>query len=148
MESGENVENETRNFDYNSKTTVPMRDKEAKQDYRFMPEPNLPPLRVSENEISRARESLPQLPAKTREFLVAKYKLSHVSAAQLVAWPRLLQYYEECIKHDPINCQEIASLIFSVVQHQCLTLNCEPQDRVATKFFKEFRHFLNIVDYL
>ena len=125
-----------------------MRDKEAKQDYRFMPEPNLPPLRVSENEILRARESLPQLPAKTREFLVAKYKLSHVSAAQLVAWPRLLQYYEECIKHDPINCQEIASLIFSVVQHQCLTLNCEPQDRVATKFFKEFMHFLNIVDYL
>ena len=48
LESGGLIENETRSYDGNSKTTVPMRDKEVKQDYRFMPEPNLPPLRLKD----------------------------------------------------------------------------------------------------
>jgi aspartyl-tRNA(Asn)/glutamyl-tRNA(Gln) amidotransferase subunit B len=53
LEAGGIVENETRNFDVDAKATVPMRDKESKQDYRFMPEPNLPPLRLVDNDASR-----------------------------------------------------------------------------------------------
>jgi aspartyl-tRNA(Asn)/glutamyl-tRNA(Gln) amidotransferase subunit B len=45
LENGGTVTNETRNYDANLKKSVSMRDKEVKQDYRFMPEPNLPPLR-------------------------------------------------------------------------------------------------------
>ena len=49
LENGGIIENETRNYDGNTKKTVSMRDKEVKQDYRFMPEPNLPPLRLDLN---------------------------------------------------------------------------------------------------
>ena len=51
LEDGGKIENETRSYDYDNKVTLAMRDKEAKQDYRFMPEPNLPPLRLREGSI-------------------------------------------------------------------------------------------------
>jgi len=50
LESGFAVENETRTWLAEEKRTAPMRDKESKQDYRFMPEPNLPPLKLTEDE--------------------------------------------------------------------------------------------------
>merc|ERR1719295_1247489 len=75
LEAGGIIENETRSFDYDNKVTVAMRDKEAKQDYRFMPEPNLPPLRLSEAEISEASARLPQLPAELREKLKSELGL-------------------------------------------------------------------------
>ena len=49
LEGGGQVENETRSFDPLARRTLAMRDKEAKQDYRFMPEPNLPPLRLRDS---------------------------------------------------------------------------------------------------
>ncbi|ELW50433.1 putative glutamyl-tRNA(Gln) amidotransferase subunit B, mitochondrial [Tupaia chinensis] len=87
LESGGEILNETRSFDYKLGCTVPMRDKEGKQDYRFMPEPNLPPLRLYDDassppagtasqqvvNIDRIRETLPELPGVTRERLVRQY---------------------------------------------------------------------------
>lgn len=65
---------------------MPMRDKEGKQDYRFMPEPNLPPLVLYDDtsvppgadsqqviNIDRLRDMLPELPSATRERLVQQY---------------------------------------------------------------------------
>ena len=137
LEQGGVVENETRSFDYNSKITVPMRDKEAKQDYRFMPEPNLPPLRLSDSSdatsddgdlvnIERVRSEIPELPAETRTRLTADHGLSEVSSAQLVQWPALLHYFRLCCGHSPSSHSEVVNLIFSIVQHQCLTHNIEP----------------------
>ena len=58
LESGGEVENETRSFDAISRRTLMMRDKEAKQDYRFMPEPNLPPLRLCDTASETQVDSL------------------------------------------------------------------------------------------
>ena len=77
-----------------------MRDKEAKQDYRFMAEPNLPPLRLTETEVeesedlvsvARMRSALPELPAQTRARLVADHGLDLLSSARLVEWPTMLE---------------------------------------------------------
>ncbi|KAF5923416.1 hypothetical protein HPG69_006585 [Diceros bicornis minor] len=86
LENGGEILNETRSFDYKLGCTVPMRDKEGKQDYRFMPEPNLPPLLLYDAEslptaadlqqvinIDQIREQLPELPSVTREKLVQRY---------------------------------------------------------------------------
>ena len=136
LETGGCVENETRSFDYNDKVTVAMRDKEAKQDYRFMPEPNLPPLRLTESEdgetedlvsVARLRSELPELPAKTRARLEADYGLDPLSSARLVEWPSLLEYYELCVRHGQArNPREVCHLVFSVVQGQCLAHNMQP----------------------
>ena len=128
LEAGGIIENETRSFDYDNKVTVAMRDKEAKQDYRFMPEPNLPPLRLSEAEISEASARLPQLPAELREKLKSELGLSEMTAGQLVSWPPLLQYFTSCLEHRPVNHKEVANLIFCWVQQVSLESSQHPLD--------------------
>ncbi|NXQ49428.1 GATB amidotransferase, partial [Catharus fuscescens] len=84
--NGGTISNETRAFDSKLGCTVPMRDKEGKQDYRFMPEPNLPPLILYDAKslpanmnhqqvlnIDWIRERLPDLPSVKREKLVEQY---------------------------------------------------------------------------
>ncbi|KAK2116332.1 hypothetical protein P7K49_006958 [Saguinus oedipus] len=86
LENGGEILNETRSFHEKLGCTVSMRDKEAKQDYRFMPEPNLPPLLLYDAtslptgadpqqviNIDQIREMLPELPSVTRERLVQQY---------------------------------------------------------------------------
>ncbi|GIY34459.1 glutamyl-tRNA(Gln) amidotransferase subunit B, mitochondrial [Caerostris extrusa] len=88
IENGGLIVNETRAYDYSSKKTIFMRDKEILQDYRFMPEPNLPPIRLYDNSdkdklencdnvlnIDDFQKRLPVLPEKERETLICKYKL-------------------------------------------------------------------------
>lgn len=92
IESGGVVHNETRSWDAMSKKTVVMRDKEVLQDYRFMPEPNLPPLRINitddqETElisVERIRKSLPELPTQTRKKLTEQHELRHDTAMTIV----------------------------------------------------------------
>lgn len=92
-EKGSTVENETRAWNANTKQTVSMRDKEVLQDYRFMPEPNLPPLRINVDgddkdagliKISDIRREIPELPEETRQKLCAKFGLSPEAAVILV----------------------------------------------------------------
>ncbi|CAH2301164.1 glutamyl-tRNA(Gln) amidotransferase subunit B, mitochondrial isoform X1 [Pelobates cultripes] len=87
LDNGGTILNETRSFDYKHGSTIPMRDKEGKQDYRFMPEPNLPPLILYDSKslptanmdpeqvvnIDLIKERLPELPSITRERLVEQY---------------------------------------------------------------------------
>ena len=128
LENGGVIENQTRSFDYDKKETVAMRDKEAKQDYRFMPEPNLPPLRLSEENIEQLRVNLPALPAQLRARLTSELGLSVLTASQLVAWPSLLEYFNLCCHSGPVSHKEVASLIFSWVQHISTETNQHPLD--------------------
>lgn len=92
VERGGRVQNETRSWDALSKKTVVMRDKEIVQDYRFMPEPNLPPLRLNvQGDPSSAlinvvtiRQALPELPRQTRDKLVEQHGLRSDTAVRLV----------------------------------------------------------------
>ncbi|XP_021915333.1 glutamyl-tRNA(Gln) amidotransferase subunit B, mitochondrial isoform X3 [Zootermopsis nevadensis] len=106
LESGGVVVNETRAWDTDSRQTVPMRDKEEKQDYRYMPEPNLPPLRVLLNgqhaipdikkdcvNVDCLRRKLPELPRETREKLINQYGISAESAVILVNENNLLKHF-------------------------------------------------------
>lgn len=84
--------NETRQWDAISKTTIPMRDKEVVQDYRYMPEPNLLPLHLNMNSnesdehvnVKSLEKSLPILPQSLRDELINKYKLSETTAIIIV----------------------------------------------------------------
>jgi len=125
LEEGGVVENETRSFDFGLKRTLTMRDKEAKQDYRFMPEPNLPPLMLCDEEepqqtdrvnIFHIRSSLPELPAQTRSRLCDEYGLSLLASSQLVEWPQLLEYFHQCVSYNPTSYKEVFTILSTLVQ--------------------------------
>ncbi|MBN3281210.1 GATB amidotransferase, partial [Polyodon spathula] len=127
LESGGVILNETRSFDYKSGSvpgqvstgtvlgwfgdcstgcTTPMRDKEGLQDYRFMPEPNLPPLILYDNKtvpahadpqqvvnIDQIRERLPELPNVRRSRLVEQYGILPEHSFTLVNEDGLMEYF-------------------------------------------------------
>ncbi|XP_058797037.1 glutamyl-tRNA(Gln) amidotransferase subunit B, mitochondrial isoform X2 [Phymastichus coffea] len=102
-EKGEIIVNETRSWDTVNKKTVAMRDKEEKQDYRFMPEPNLPPLCIHVNEnlenkynlvdATLLRKQIPELPQETRNKLLENYALNKAVSIILVNEPKLLKLF-------------------------------------------------------
>nr|XP_048280693.1 glutamyl-tRNA(Gln) amidotransferase subunit B, mitochondrial isoform X3 [Myodes glareolus] len=111
LENGGEVLNETRSFDYKLGCTVPMRDKEGKQDYRFMPEPNLPPLVLYDAtslpsdadsqqviNIDQLRDTLPELPSATRERLVQQYGMLPEHSFALLNEVGLLEFFQNVIK--------------------------------------------------
>ena len=143
LEGGGIVENETRSFDVLSRRTMPMRDKEAKQDYRFMPEPNLPPLRLCDSDIAPPtspnmvdiaplRMALPQLPSETRKRLESEEGLSPAIANRLVASPQLLSFYFKCTEVKPKSRKEVADLILILVTEHCNNTN-QQLDQLALK---------------
>lgn len=97
------IVNETRSWNAPTKSTIPMRDKEVVQDYRFMPEPNLPPLHLNLSQqdsdelinVRRIQEELPELPQAFREKLVAEQNLTQELAIILVNQQALFSYFKE-----------------------------------------------------
>ncbi|KAL1130890.1 hypothetical protein AAG570_012131, partial [Ranatra chinensis] len=92
LENGGEIVNETRAWDPTTGVTLPMRDKEVKQDYRFMPEPNLLPLRLNVGgnriegliNVEDLRRKVPELPEDTRQKLIRDYGLPATFAIILV----------------------------------------------------------------
>jgi aspartyl-tRNA(Asn)/glutamyl-tRNA(Gln) amidotransferase subunit B len=72
-----------------------MRSKEDAQDYRYFPEPDLPPLVVDDEWLRDVRASLPELPAEKRRRFVAVYKLPEYDAGVLTAAPEIADYFEK-----------------------------------------------------
>ncbi|MFZ5439022.1 MAG: Asp-tRNA(Asn)/Glu-tRNA(Gln) amidotransferase subunit GatB [Myxococcota bacterium] len=97
IESGGRIEQETRLFDPDRGETRPMRSKEDAQDYRYFPEPDLPPLHVSAEEIARAQAALPELPRAKRSRYVEQLKLSDYDAGVLTAERGFAEFFEQCL---------------------------------------------------
>jgi aspartyl-tRNA(Asn)/glutamyl-tRNA(Gln) amidotransferase subunit B len=72
-----------------------MRSKEEAHDYRYFPEPDLPPLKVSEEFVERVRATMPELPEARRRRFMEQYDLSFSDASQLTAERSLADYYEK-----------------------------------------------------
>jgi aspartyl-tRNA(Asn)/glutamyl-tRNA(Gln) amidotransferase subunit B len=85
---------ETRLWDAASGRTFSMRTKEEAHDYRYFPEPDLPPLLVTEAEVARLRGTLPELPEQMRDRFVVHYGLPPYDADVLTQSAALARYYE------------------------------------------------------
>jgi aspartyl-tRNA(Asn)/glutamyl-tRNA(Gln) amidotransferase subunit B len=104
------IVNETRSWDAATRTTIPMRDKEVVQDYRFMPEPNLPPLHLNlsgdvKNEnfinVPAIKRCLPMMPQEKREKLASDHNLTQEMAIILVNKQILLEYFTKITQSNP-----------------------------------------------
>ncbi|MFZ4530017.1 MAG: Asp-tRNA(Asn)/Glu-tRNA(Gln) amidotransferase subunit GatB [Undibacterium curvum] len=93
IEDGGRVVQETRLYDPDKKVTRSMRSKEDSQDYRYFPDPDLPPLRISEAWINEVRKTMPELPAAMRQRFVEQYALPEYDATVLTQSKGMADYY-------------------------------------------------------
>jgi aspartyl-tRNA(Asn)/glutamyl-tRNA(Gln) amidotransferase subunit B len=101
IESGGRVTQETRLWDERAQETRLMRSKEEAHDYRYFPEPDLPPLVVTQEFIERVRDAMPELPGARLRRFVDEYELSHSDASLLTSERALADYYERAVKASP-----------------------------------------------
>lgn len=99
VENGEKVEQATRRYDETQKTTILMRKKEGNVDYKFFPEPNITPIRLSDEWISEIQENMEELPDERKARYMGQNELSAYDADVLVSNRELSDFYDEVIKH-------------------------------------------------
>ena len=97
LDSGERVVQETLHFDPASGRITSLRSKEQAHDYRYFPEPDLPPIAISQEMLERAREAMPELPAARASRLQSEHGLTPETAQRLAFRDDLGDYFEQGI---------------------------------------------------
>ena len=97
IESGGKVVQETRLFDAHKGETRSMRGKESAHDYRYFPDPDLPPLVIAADDIQRARQRMPELPEARRQRYIDALGLTEYDANLLTADRIVCEYFETLI---------------------------------------------------
>jgi aspartyl-tRNA(Asn)/glutamyl-tRNA(Gln) amidotransferase subunit B len=97
IDAGGEINTETRSFDSPTGTTFSLRSKELAHDYRYFPEPDLPPVVFIKESIDAIRKSLPQLPNELYAKFTGDYKLSEYDAINLTDNKGIALFYEELV---------------------------------------------------
>lgn len=114
LERGEKIPQETRGYDENTKKTFTQRSKEEAKDYRYFPEPDLPPIEMTEGEISEIKESMPELPQAKRIRYKKSYSLTNHFLKVLISDKEVSEYFERAVeldKNNKIGTKTIADVI-------------------------------------
>ena len=97
VEKGEKIVQETRLWEEKSQRTISMRSKEGSSDYRYFPEPDLPPIEVSKEQLEKWRSEIPELPAEKRHRYEEELGLSAYDARVLTDDKKVAEYYEAAV---------------------------------------------------
>ena len=124
IEGGGRISQETRLWDAGEGRTYSMRSKEQAHDYRYFPEPDLPPLIVSAEFLAAARKQLPELPEARRARMIAEYDLSPKDAHTLTASREFADRFEAAAKSAK-NPRRVANLLLSEVAGRLNALGLE-----------------------
>lgn len=98
LEGGERVAQETRRFDEERGETFSMRSKEEARDYRYFPEPDLPPVVLSQEYIKHIRDHLPELGEAKRRRYATEYQLPEYDGQMVTSHPALARFFEELVE--------------------------------------------------
>ena len=98
LDSGGRVVQETRGWVETKGETVSQRSKEQAHDYRYFPEPDIPPLEISPEWVATVQASLPELPDAKRERFIQEYGLSFYDADVLTSTRAMSQFFEDTVK--------------------------------------------------
>lgn len=99
LESGGVISQETRLYDPAKNETRSLRSKEEANDYRYFPDPDLLPLKITPEEIAAALKTLPELPEKKYERFISEYQLSDYDARVLISSKELADFFENTLKY-------------------------------------------------
>ncbi|MDH3638557.1 MAG: Asp-tRNA(Asn)/Glu-tRNA(Gln) amidotransferase subunit GatB [Gammaproteobacteria bacterium] len=111
IEDGGEVVQETRLYDPEKNETRPMRSKEEAHDYRYFPDPDLPPLVITEEFVEEVRETLPELPDARRARFVEEYGLNAEDAAQLTVDKPIADYFETSVAASQAEAKIVANWV-------------------------------------
>jgi aspartyl-tRNA(Asn)/glutamyl-tRNA(Gln) amidotransferase subunit B len=124
LDGGGTLAQETRGWDEKTGTTYSMRSKEEANDYRYFPEPDLPPIVVDEATVRAAEAALPELPRAKRARYVEALGLPKAAAAVLTQHPRIAAFFEETVaKHG--DAVRVANFVQSEVLRDVTTSGTE-----------------------
>lgn len=98
LEKGEDVVQETRGWDDNKEVTISQRSKEEAADYRYFPEPDIPPIVISKEMIAELKKEIPELPDVKAKRYQDKLGLSAVDANNIASDRNLSKYFEEAVE--------------------------------------------------
>jgi aspartyl-tRNA(Asn)/glutamyl-tRNA(Gln) amidotransferase subunit B len=124
VESGGRVIQETRLYNANEGRTYSMRSKEAAHDYRYFPEPDLPPLIVSESWKAEIAARMPELPEARRARMIAEYSISEQDARTLTATRAFADQFESAARSAK-NPRKVANLVQSELTMRLRAFNLE-----------------------
>ncbi|HZH64242.1 MAG TPA: Asp-tRNA(Asn)/Glu-tRNA(Gln) amidotransferase subunit GatB [Flavisolibacter sp.] len=116
LENGEAILQQTKGLDETRFTTYVIRTKEDEDDYRYFPEPDLPPFVITDEEIAGIREGMPPLQAEVKEQLVAGYSLSDYDATQL-SEDNLLGVYFIALTKETTNYKAAANWVMGPIKN-------------------------------
>jgi len=98
VKKGEAVKQETRGFNPLTGSTVRMRNKEMAYDYRYFPDPDLPPLCISESYIESVKKNMPVSVSQIRDFYIKNYQIKPEDAVILTESPDFVQYFDKLLE--------------------------------------------------
>ncbi|MFN2273883.1 MAG: Asp-tRNA(Asn)/Glu-tRNA(Gln) amidotransferase subunit GatB [Anaerolineales bacterium] len=114
LESGEKVVQQTLGWDEGAGVTVPQRSKEEAHDYRYFPEPDLPPLVIDRSWIQQLEKSIPELPFEKQERYIQDLGLSRYLADVIAADRPVAEFYETALASQPdVDPQKLANWLTS-----------------------------------
>ena len=131
INSSQKVNQETRLFDEKKGETRSMRSKEEAHDYRYFPDPDLPPLELNDNWINKIKKDLPELPDLKKEQLIKEHGISSYEASILVSDKNNVEYFDKIInvnkKRNPKNVVNwIIGDLFSLLNKNNLDIKNSP----------------------
>lgn len=94
LKEGGSIRQETMLWDADAGEVKPMRSKEEAQDYRYLPEPDIVPLKITRKWVEKIRATLPELPVEKKERFIRQYRLPAYDASVLTSSKELADYYE------------------------------------------------------
>ena len=113
LETGKYPKQETRGWDEKKGVTFSQRSKEEAQDYRYFPEPDIPPIRWSKSQISNFKALIPELPDTRIARFIKEYGLSEYDATVLTEDKKTADYFEKAVKSKTIPAKTVANWIIN-----------------------------------
>ena len=128
LESGKTIDQETRLFDTKKNETRSMRSKEDAHDYRYFPDPDLLPLKLSEDFINKIKKNIPELPDEKKKRFIEKFNLTPYEATILVSDIETSKYFEEVVKDSDVKLAAnwIIGELFALLNEKNLEITQSP----------------------
>ena len=142
LDKGEKVVQQTRRFNDATGETVAMRSKEDAHDYRYFPDPDIPPIIFTEKELDEIRLSLPEMPRQRMERYMSEYGVSRNDAAVIVGDRRISDLYNEAAAESTIP-NKVASYLVGEFMRRVNLGEIDPDDiRFGGKDFARLTELL------
>lgn len=134
---------ETRGWDSNKKETFPMRTKEEDTDYRYFPEPDLPPLILNDEFINHVRSTITEMPEEKAKRFMIQYDLPQYDAEILTSNKELSDFFEKCVIHAK-DAKFVSNLIMTDLLREMKENEDEIENlKIKPEYFGELKELLD-----